>query len=482
MNRLDAYTWTDAAQDAVIRDAIAFAASLSSDKDEALARHFWPEMLLAFPGANLEALHACVQRARAVRRDGPVRHDARTVGGPSEPEQQPVMDKKRACGYTFNPVDFATFVSTDYRINWLIQGLLARGQLCILGGPKKVLKTSIALDLTISLSSGAAFLGKFPTCGRVRACLISGESGEPTLKGTALRICAVKGVNAQIVDAALDFKLPELANPEHLDVLSEGIRSHGIDVLIIDPLYLALLSGPHASGLSASSIYDMGPLLANVSAACLSVGCTPILIHHARMHADRAHRQPELADLAFAGVQEYARQWLLLGRRKKYNPGTGQHSLWLSAGGSAGHGGLWDVDIDEGIPAEDGSGRIWDVRVATASEELQRAPDSKEDTKRLNQARKDKADEDQVLNAIDKLGKGVEAAVYTKVRAEARFSGDRMTRVIGRLKAKQLIEEVELESGRGRGRKAKRSARGLRRRVTGLTGQSTFSADSPASD
>jgi hypothetical protein len=143
---------------------------------------------------------------------------------------------------------------------------------------------------------------------------------------------------------------------------------------------------------------------------------------------------------------------------------------------------LWDVDIDEGVRAEDGSGLIWDVRVATASEELERATESKEDKKRLNQARKDKADEDKVLNAIDKHCKGVEAAVYTKVRAEARLNNDQMTRAVSRLTAEQRIEVVDLESGSGRGRKAKKRARGLRRRVTGLTGQSSFSADSPASD
>jgi hypothetical protein len=37
-----------------------------------------------------------------------------------------------------------------------------------------------------------------------------------------------------------------------------------------------------------------------------------------------------------------------IGRRSRYDEGSGRHSLWLTVGGSVGHSGRYKLDINEG--------------------------------------------------------------------------------------------------------------------------------------
>ena len=96
-----------------------------------------------------------------------------------------------------------------------------------------------------------------------------------------------------------------------------------------------------------------------------------------------------MEDLAFSGLQEFARQWLLVGRRKPYVPGSGLHQLSFHTGGSAGFSGHWAVDIDEGTVDEHFAGRHWEVSVRSGPEEKEREEKAKD--RQVVDQRKEKA-------------------------------------------------------------------------------------------
>ena len=118
----------------------------------------------------------------------------------------------------------------------------------------------------------------------------------------------------------------------------------------------------------------MGPLLLRLARTCLDAGATPVVIHHATKGAGRPTTKTtkplDLDDLAFAGIGEFSRQWLLVNRTKPYCPGSGEHNLLMAVGGSAGHSGCWRLQIQEGMAKAGFGGRTWEVAVRDRDDAL----------------------------------------------------------------------------------------------------------------
>jgi replicative DNA helicase len=159
------------------------------------------------------------------------------------------------------------------------------------------------------------------------------------------------------------FDLPQLGRITHVRRLAACLRDEQIRVLVLDPLYLSLLDG--SNKVSASNLFEIGPHLRQIGRVCLDAGTTPLLVHHSTKGASKRTEQDtplDLDDLAFVGVGEFVRQWILLSRRERYRPGSGEHQLLMAVGGSAGHSGCWTVDVKEGVLNATLGGRGWKVR------------------------------------------------------------------------------------------------------------------------
>jgi hypothetical protein len=352
----------------------------------------------------------------------------------------------RPRGRDLQLVDSATFFATSFQLSWLVRNVLVDRQPMVVGGPKKSLKTSLIVELAISLASGTPFLGHFcvdrPRC----VGLYSGESGQAVIQESARRIARSKRLSrVEALSIHWGFSLPRLSYPEDLTILHEEIVARRLEVVILDPLYLALLAGD--TDRQASNLFDVGPLLAEVTECCLSAGATPILVHHSRKHTGTGKgSSPELDDLAYAGIQEFARQWLLIGRREAYVPDSGQHQLWLTTGGSAGHSGCWAVDIDEGRLAADFTGRRWDVTVRSAGEERRRTTTRSERVRCEQQEQRRASDLEAMRQALRRYPDG---ETLTVLRESSRLNS-RAQAVLDELIELGDVERAEIQKPAGR--------------------------------
>src|SRR5262249_10528259 len=126
--------------------------------------------------------------------------------------------------------------------------------------------------------------------------------------------------------------------------IGDFLSRDGIEVIIVDPLYLTLLSGTEE--VSAADLYQMVRIFGDVAEAIIKEGATPILAHHFKKTVGKEDTDPDLGVFSFVGAAESARQSLLIGRLGSYT-GPRNNQLVIRTHGF-GRGDRFRVHIDEG--------------------------------------------------------------------------------------------------------------------------------------
>jgi hypothetical protein len=348
----------------------------------------------------------------------------------------------------FEFISSPKFASGDYRPEWLVNRVLVGKQPAVIAGPSKALKTSVSIDLAVSLASGTDFLGAFKVPRRARVAVVSGESGEHTLQETAKRISKSKRLLLDDLGEQLQwcFKLPRLTDLPAMKEFARELTKLKTEVVIIDPFYQALGTA------DAKSLFDVGDVLGKACEILLAGGSYPVIVHHSNRQLPIGEPM-ELQHLAYSGLEQFARQWLLLNRREKYQ-GKGIHDLWATIGGSAGHGGIWNLYIAEGVVDEGFNGREWNVEVKTLEQVKEVNSEQKAESKREAQRQKNLIDEKAIRAAIAQETKTQAGATQRSIRDITGLSANRVSDLIESLLESAVIEEVDFkkEVGKGAGR------------------------------
>jgi hypothetical protein len=374
-------------------------------------------------------------------------------------------------GEQFEFLSSEQLANSDIELEYLIDWFLVKGQPCIVAGAKKTLKTNLLIALLLSLSDGVPFLGKFRVTRRVRAGLMSGESGQATIKETAERIA--QSMNRPLVsnfrNAYWCFDIPDLSNSQHIKNLSRFIESNELEVLILDPAYLMMVGIADSAG----NLFAVGGMLKHIAEIGQKTGCTILLCHHTKKSVVDPFAPPELEDIAWSGFAEFCRQWIFVGRRKKYDPEQGgHHELWLSCGGSAGHSGLWGLNIEEGV-RKDPNGRRWDVELLSPSEARREAVEAKQEAKHDREQEKRAATQNadyQKIEAILELKPDGETR--SQIRILAGMNSKRFDPIFDVMIKAGEVEICETRKGNGRSYPGFRRTRTHSNRSTGTSTQS----------
>lgn len=371
------------------------------------------------------------------------------------------------------------FADADFRSEFLIENVLTRGEPGAWAGPVKTYKTCTLVDAGISLATGTDFLGTFRVPQPRRTVIVSGESGYATLQRHARAVCNAKGVNLRDLGDMLLWcdMLPQLTDEADMHDFTTKLLALKPEVLFLDPFYLA------AGNVDARNMFEMGPALRSIAISLVKAGVTPIICHHANRQLARG-KYMELTDLSHSGLDAFVRQFLLLNWRGDFRKGE-PNSVYASIGGSAGHGGKFILEIDEGDLDTRFEGRTWAVTVTKdsfedRSEQRERQKDERETTKRAEQ-------NNELLEAIDYvMTDGSPAATKTKLRDRLGWNGKKLDEVIDRLLEYGKIEVYSYKVKIGRG--ATRDCDGYRRPVeseqlsfvtSGPSGQTLENPDSP---
>jgi predicted transcriptional regulator len=322
--------------------------------------------------------------------------------------------------------------------------VLAAGQPGGIFGAFKTLKTSLAADLMISLASGTPFLGRFPVPQPGRVLFLSGESGLDALQSIARRICTERGLSLETLDNfVLSPDLPRLDRPKDVLALKRLIEKEQPICVVIDPAYLAM------GGDNSRNLFAMGQLLRPLTELCESTGCTILLAHHCK-RSSKVGLPATLDDIASSGIAEFSAQWLLLARRRPFDPGTGKHELWLTAGSRAGHHGLWELDVDEGT-VEQPDGRRWKTSlrpVASAETQIDEQFVAASEDRRLR--RRAVAFGQQRQRVWEVLGAYPDGCNATAIRDALGINGERMARILQTLVDEGAVIKTEDQIDRRR--------------------------------
>ena len=172
---------------------------------------------------------------------------------------------------------------------WLIKNFWTRKSHGIVAGEPKSFKSTLVMDMMVSVASGEPFLGEFEVMDKGPVLMVQNENAAWIMKDRLSKIRASKGLIGNIKKRGkgkYGVKFPKelpiyyinqqgfsLSNDSHKQMLEELLEEIKPRLLILDPLYL-MFSG------DINSARELNPILAQLLYLKEKYDLSIILVHH----------------------------------------------------------------------------------------------------------------------------------------------------------------------------------------------------------
>jgi AAA domain/DnaA N-terminal domain len=159
---------------------------------------------------------------------------------------------------------------------WLIEQLWTRGAVGIVGGPPKLLKTWLALEMAVSVASRSPCLGTFPIHASGPVLLFAAEDSQPKVRARLESLARHHGFDLEQIDIqVITAETLRLDRPQDQEKLAATVMLHKPVLLVLDPLVRLHSLDENQSG-------PMAALLGYFRALQRKTNTAIALIHHAR--------------------------------------------------------------------------------------------------------------------------------------------------------------------------------------------------------
>lgn len=367
-----------------------------------------------------------------------------SVNGHAAPYVKPASERHKP---VYEWLSCPELMAGDFRQNYLVEDIVTEAQGGIISGRFKTLKTTVAVDLFISMATGAPFLGRFNVPQPIPCGMMTAESGLATIQETCRRVAAGKNIDLRSIgNLHLSPSCPRMARDEHVEEIERTIAERGLKCLAIDPTYLAFSD----VGDSSSNVFKMGAALEPITGVIRRTGCSIIFLNHnikGRARDLGRFDPPELAEISMSGFAEWMRFWILLGPRHDWDELTGRHWLWMRTGGSAGHAGLWGLDVVEGRRSDDG-GRRWQPAVVPATETRQNDEFQRESSREAQKEFKTAEAAKKIRDFLFK--RKAEGATKTQIKDSLAMNSKTFGPALAQMELAGQVKKVSIKKGNNR--------------------------------